>query len=96
MLSGNVRTGVYGPLIHVDRLVMPNWQRVVKRAFDVSFSFCLLHFSIYVWLACAVKMSSKGPVFYRQERVKVWTSVYIIKFRTMRVDAESTSIKFWR
>ena len=59
------------PLIHVDRLVMPNWQRVVKRAFDVSASlFALILLSpVYVWLACAVKMSSKGPVFYRQERV---------------------------
>ena len=38
MLSGNVRSGsVYGtPLIHVDRLVMPNWQRVIKRGIDIS------------------------------------------------------------
>ena len=94
MLSGNVRTGaVYGtPLIHVDRLVMPNWQRVVKRAFDVSASLValLLLSPVYVWLACAVKMSSKGPVFYRQERVgRFGLPFHIIKFRTMRVDAES-------
>ena len=94
MLSGNVRTGaVYGtPLIHVDRLVMPNWQRVVKRAFDVSASLfaLLLLFPVYVWLACAVKLSSKGPVFYRQERVgRFGLPFHIIKFRTMKVDAES-------
>ncbi len=94
MLSGNVRTGaVYGtPLIHVDRLVMPNWQRVVKRAFDISFSLIALlsFFPIYVWLACVVKISSKGPVFYRQERVgRFGVPFYIIKFRTMIVNAES-------
>ena len=71
---------------------MPNWQRVVKRAFDVSASLfaLLLLFPVYVWLACAVKLSSKGPVFYRQERVgRFGLPFHIIKFRTMKVDAES-------
>lgn len=95
MLSGNVRSGsVYGtPLIHVDRLVMPNWQRVIKRGIDISASFLALVLlsPVYLWLAIAVKRSSKGPVFYRQERIgKFGIPFHIVKFRTMRVDAESS------
>lgn len=95
LLSGNVRSGaVYGtPLIHIDRLVMPHWQRILKRAIDVvASSFALLILSpVYAMLAIAVKKSSKGPVFYRQERVGIYGIPFnIIKFRTMRVDAEAS------
>jgi len=95
MLSGNVRSGsVYGtPLIHVDRLRMPYWQRILKRAFDIiSSAFALLILSpVYLFLAIAVKRSSKGPVFYRQERIGIYgIPFYIIKFRTMITDAEAT------
>ena len=97
MLSGNVRSGsVYGtPLIHVDRLRMPYWQRILKRAFDILASaFALLLLSpVYLFLAVAVKRSSKGPVFYRQERIGIYgVPFYIIKFRTMRTDAEASGI----
>jgi exopolysaccharide biosynthesis polyprenyl glycosylphosphotransferase len=94
LLSGNVRSGaVYGtPLIHVDRLVMPNWQRVIKRAIDISASTCALAIlsPVFIYLAISVKRSSKGPVFYRQERVgKFGMPFNIVKFRTMKMDAES-------
>lgn len=95
MLSGNVRSGsVYGtPLIHVDRLRMPHWQRVLKRVIDVIASaFALVILSpLYLFLAIAVKKSSKGPVFYQQERIGIYgIPFYIIKFRTMRTDAEAS------
>ncbi|MBM56102.1 MAG: polyprenyl glycosylphosphotransferase [Euryarchaeota archaeon] len=98
MLSGNVRTGaVYGtPLIHVDRLVMPNWQRVVKRGIDVgaSLSALITLLPVYLCLAIAVKRSSKGSVFYKQERIgKYGVPFMIIKFRTMRMDAEQGTPK---
>ena len=95
MLSGNVRSGsVYGtPLIHVDRLRMPHWQRVLKRVIDVIASaFALVLLSpLYLFLAIAVKKSSKGPVFYQQERIGIYGIPFsIIKFRTMRTDAEAS------
>ena len=94
MLSGNVRSGaVYGtPLIHVDRLVMPNWQRVVKRGIDVgaSLSALVLLLPVYAILSIAVQRSSRGPVFYKQERIgRFGVPFMIIKFRTMSIDAES-------
>ena len=98
MLSGNVRSGaVYGtPLIHVDRLIMPNWQRVIKRAIDVCTSFLALIIlsPLFIILSIIVKRSSPGPVFYKQERIgKFGVPFQIIKFRTMRVDAEQGTPK---
>ena len=94
MLSGNVRSGaVYGtPLIQVNRLVMPNWQFVFKRAIDVFASglALILLSPVYLFLAIAVKRSSKGPVFYKQERVgRFGVPFKIVKFRTMVTDAEA-------
>ncbi len=93
MLSGNVRSGaVYGtPLIQVDRLVMPNWQGVLKRAIDVSASLLALIIlsPVYLFLSVVVKKSSSGPVFYRQERIgKFGIPFQIVKFRTMITNAE--------
>jgi len=98
LLSGNVRSGsVYGiPLVQVDRLVMPHWQRVLKRALDVFASlFALLLLSpLYLFLSISVKVSSKGPVFYKQERVgRFGVPFNIVKFRTMRIDAEDGTPK---
>ena len=94
LLSGNVKTGaVYGtPLIHVDRLVMPHWQIVIKRAIDIFASICalILLFPLMVFLAISVMRSSKGGVFYTQQRIgRFGLPFKIIKFRTMVIDAES-------
>ena len=93
LLSGNVKTGaVYGtPLIHVDRLVMPHWQIVVKRAIDIFASICALIvlLPLMLFLAISVKRSSEGGVFYTQQRIgRFGIPFKIIKFRTMVVDAE--------
>jgi exopolysaccharide biosynthesis polyprenyl glycosylphosphotransferase len=94
LLSGNVKTGaVYGtPLINIDGLVMPHWQIVLKRAIDIVASiFALVALSpLMLFLAIAVKKSSKGIVFYTQERIGRFSVPFkIIKFRTMSNDAES-------
>jgi len=93
LLSGNVRYGaVFGtPLIHVDRMVMPHWQLIVKRAIDILASvFALILLSpLLIILSIIVKSSSKGPVFYTQERIgRFGLPFKIIKFRTMVVNAE--------
>ncbi len=94
LLSGNVRSGaVYGtPLIHVDRLVMPYWQLVLKRAIDIIVSlFALVILSpLLLIIAFIVKSSSPGPVLYKQKRVGRFGFPFnIIKFRTMVVNAET-------
>ena len=62
-----------------------------KRFFDVSTSLLLLILSSPILLAAAaaIKLTSPGPVFYRQERVGQFGRVFrITKFRSMGVDAE--------
>ncbi|MBQ0008301.1 MAG: sugar transferase [bacterium] len=72
--------------------IMPAWQWAFKRAFDVVFSsvvlLLLLPFSLI--LAVIIKIDSKGPVFFRQERIgKNARPFMILKFRSMTVNAES-------
>lgn len=95
ILSGQVKMNSISDtaLITINQQVMPDWQQAVKRFIDVSVSlFVLITFSwLYLLLALLVKLSSKGPVFFRQERIGKDGQVFnIIKFRTMNVDAEKS------
>jgi len=95
ILSGQVKMNSISDtaLITINQQVMPDWQQAVKRFIDVSVSlFVLITFSwLYLLLAILVKLSSKGPVFFRQERIgKDGQAFNIIKFRTMNVDAEKS------
>lgn len=70
----------------------------VKRAFDVLFSGLLLVISSPLMLlaALAVKFESRGPVFYRQERVGLnGVPFFVTKFRSMRTDAEKDGKPRW-
>jgi exopolysaccharide biosynthesis polyprenyl glycosylphosphotransferase len=93
ILSGSVRMdSIYGtPLIQVRQDILEPWQLVSKRGGDILFSvFALLVCSpIYLFTAVMVKLSSPGPIFYKQERIgKGGKPFYIFKFRSMVVDAE--------
>jgi exopolysaccharide biosynthesis polyprenyl glycosylphosphotransferase len=93
ILSGSVKmNSIFGaPLIEINKTIMPEWQQSLKRIMDVLISiFVLICFSwLYTLIALAVKISSKGAIFYRQERIGLHGSPFkIIKFRSMYVDAE--------
>lgn len=65
--------------------------RVIKRSGDIIFSLAVLGLGSPVFLALAllVKLTSRGPVFYVQQRVgRDYRSFGCIKFRTMRRDAD--------
>jgi exopolysaccharide biosynthesis polyprenyl glycosylphosphotransferase len=65
--------------------------RVIKRSGDIIFSLAVLGLGSPVFLALAllVKLTSRGPVFYVQQRVgRDYHSFGCIKFRTMRRDAD--------
>jgi putative colanic acid biosynthesis UDP-glucose lipid carrier transferase len=69
--------------------------QIFKRIFDVVFSLLVLIF-VGVWLfpilALIIKLTSKGPVFFKQKRYGFHEQVfYCIKFRTMTVNDESSS-----
>ena len=62
-----------------------------KRAFDIFVSLLMLIIlsPLFLILAIMIKIDSKGPVFYRQERVTQYGKKFrIFKFRTMVVDAD--------
>ncbi|NVK26491.1 MAG: sugar transferase [Flavobacteriia bacterium] len=92
IIVGKVRLESYGiPLIEVKHEIMPLWQRIAKRAFDILVSLLLLIiFSpIMLFTAIMVRQSSKGPIFYRQQRIGLHGHPFhIIKFRSMYQDAE--------
>ncbi len=69
-----------------------------KRIFDVTFSviivLCMLPFSLLI--ALAIKLSSRGPIFFLQERVGLNGRVFrMLKFRTMRVGSQEEGNTQW-
>ena len=65
--------------------------RLLKRSFDVIFSCMLMTFGlpVFVLLYIITKLTSKGPAFFKQERIgRNGKPFYIYKFRSMYVDAE--------
>lgn len=71
--------------------------RFVKRAFDVLFSLTVI-VSVFSWLfpivALAIKLDSKGPVFFKQKRTgKSNNNFWCWKFRTMRVNSRADLVQ---
>src|SRR5262249_49919393 len=79
------------PIISLQGDPMHGWNVVVKRVFDLVFSAVapLLASPFMLAIAALVKLTSKGPVLYAQERMGMdGRTFHMLKFRTMRVDAE--------
>jgi exopolysaccharide biosynthesis polyprenyl glycosylphosphotransferase len=79
------------PLIHVEKPQYHGAKKFQKRLFDVTFSSMVLLCGLPVVIAVgiAIKLTSKGPIFYRQERIGLDGEAFeMIKFRTMVDGAE--------
>lgn len=80
------------PLIHVSTPKLTGGKKVAKRTFDVMVAgiLLLLLSPLFFALAILVKLTSEGPVFYRQERIGLrGTTFWMLKFRSMRVNADA-------
>jgi exopolysaccharide biosynthesis polyprenyl glycosylphosphotransferase len=93
VLKGRVKiTNILGtPLIEISCELIPYWQMLVKQVFD--FFLALLAMIIlspfFLISAIGIKLTSKGPVFLRQERIgRNGRSFILYKFRSMYADAE--------
>ncbi len=91
---------LYGiPVFSVKDLPLNSpWNRFVKRAFDIVFSLtAIIALSPFLLaIALLVKVTSKGPVLYGQERLSRGNKPFImLKFRTMKEDAEKKSGPVW-
>jgi sugar transferase (PEP-CTERM system associated) len=85
-------------LIYGQGFAQDTGRTVVKRAFDITCSILLLAVAAPVMAitALVVKMESKGPAIYRQERVGLGGRRFMcLKFRSMRSDAESDGVAKW-
>lgn len=86
------------PFLKIKEIPMTTWNRIAKRAFDFIVSLLLLTVALPVFLLTMllVRLSSKGPVFYIQDRVGLDGKVFrLIKFRTMRIGAEAATGPVW-
>jgi exopolysaccharide biosynthesis polyprenyl glycosylphosphotransferase len=93
LMTSHVRTqeleGI--PFIRLKTNPMTTWNRIIKRTFDIVLSLIvlILCLPLFLIIAILIKLGSRGPVFYLQERVGLdGTPFNIIKFRSMRTDAE--------
>ncbi|HEX2039103.1 MAG TPA: sugar transferase [Acidimicrobiales bacterium] len=79
------------PVVYVEPVRREGWPQVSKRAFDITLALVLLVVSLPVLVAAAVaiKLSSPGPVLFKQERVgRRGRRFHVLKLRTMVIDAE--------
>lgn len=99
-ISGLARTQqLHGiPLIDIMPEYMPYWEQVAKRLFDLFAAMLVLTLGAPIWLivAIAIKLDTKGPVLFVQERVgRHGDPISVIKFRTMIQDAEASTGPVW-
>ncbi|MFO7613211.1 MAG: sugar transferase [Bacteroidales bacterium] len=79
------------PLIQISQELMPPWQQSVKRIIDILAALVALTllFPVFLFVAIGVKLGSRGPIIYSQERVGVHGKTFKMhKFRSMYSDAE--------
>lgn len=100
IVSGQARTfQIYGyPLIDIMPQLMPEWEKKIKRLLDIIVSSILLIITspVLILTSIAIKIDSRGPVFYKQERMGLSGRIFnIMKFRSMVKDAEKISGPVW-
>ena len=86
------------PIITLQGSPLYGWNVFLKRCFDVFGSLIALGitFPLMVLISVLIKMTSFGPVLYRQRRVGLdGSSFEIIKFRTMKLNAELETGPIW-
>ena len=100
ILSGQAKTSqLYGiPLIDIMPELMPDWEKRLKRVLDVTVSLIILLISLpFAFLVIiAIKIDSKGPVIFKQDRIGMNNKIFrIYKFRSMYQDAEKQTGPIW-
>jgi Undecaprenyl-phosphate glucose phosphotransferase len=97
-LRGGVEEFEGLPFVHLRDSPLHGWNQVAKRVFDVAFSASILIAlsPLLLLIAVAVKSSSRGPVLFGQERMGLDGQRFrMLKFRTMRLDAEAETGPVW-
>lgn len=96
-LLGTIRsTSIFhAPLLQISPDLMPAWQQSLKRIIDIVVSIIamLILTPAYLGIALVIKLTSKGPVLYKQQRVGIHGKMFtMIKFRSMFCNAEENGV----
>jgi exopolysaccharide biosynthesis polyprenyl glycosylphosphotransferase len=86
------------PVINLSQVPLRGWNSLVKRAMDVVIAAAALvvMLPLLPLVAWLIWREDRGPIFYRQERMGLDGKPFMmLKLRSMRVDAESTSGPVW-
>jgi Undecaprenyl-phosphate glucose phosphotransferase len=97
-LRGGIEEFETLPIIHLRESPLHGWNLVLKRVFDVVVGTAALLTALPVMtiIAAIVRATSPGPILYRQERMGLDGRRFkMLKFRTMRPDAESDTGPTW-
>lgn len=86
------------PVINLSQVPMQGWHSLVKRVMDmaVAGAAMLALLPLLPFVAAMIWLEDRGPIFYRQERMGLDGRPFmILKFRSMRVNAESSTGPVW-
>ena len=86
------------PVINLSQVPLQGWSSLAKRAMDIVLSAAALAVVLPALplVALAIWLEDRGPIFYTQERMGLdGQSFMIVKFRSMRIDAEASSGPVW-
>ena len=94
IMASQVSIGDMGglPLLTVRDIALSGWRRTAKRLMDIVGAACglVLISPMMMLMAILIKLDSRGPVFYVQERMGLDARPFnMLKFRSMREDAEA-------
>lgn len=100
LLTSNFIPGLLGniPVMETKSLPLDGWGRILKRLVDIVFSLLLLIIlsPIFLLIAIAIKLTSRGPVFYRQDRIgRDEEKFTFYKFRSMYVRKKLDTGDHW-
>lgn len=89
---------VHEPLLYLERADLSRWEASLKRGLDlvVAASVLVVTAPVLLVAAIAVKLDSRGPLLFRQERVGLAGDLFTLyKLRTMTADAEDRLSEVW-
>lgn len=86
------------PIVNLNDSPLQGWGAILKRMTDLFLSFItlLILTPLFSLIAIGIKLTSRGPIFYSQERMGLDGRTFkMYKFRSMRADAEAQSGAVW-
>lgn len=86
------------PIVNINDSPLNGWGAIAKRLTDIAASSLAIFLlsPILCMIAIAVKLTSKGPIFYAQERMGLDGRTFrMFKFRSMKIDAEDSTGAVW-